>query len=276
MFLSSRFLKLGYELQQWMVMRKIIVTFFSILVLGTTAFSQSGFDNEELLGIVYNKEFTFDFRFHTNGIFSFAYNRAKIKSYYKTNFFQVEVGTLKHPKESKNNNRIISFQNNPGGSYSFGKQNSLFLARGGYGQKRYFSEKQNRKGVAIGISYMGGVTLGVLKPYYLDLKVNQDGNPIFVRTPYTEEYADEFLDVFSIINSSGFKYGWNDLSFVPGGHAKIGVHLDWGAYDEFVKGLEFGFMLDVFYKKVPIMIGEDNKMAFLNVYLSIQLGKRSN
>ncbi len=259
-------------------MRHIITTTLLLIFLTCSSVAQSGFETEETYGVIYNKELTFDFRLHTNGIFALAMNKAKIKTYYRTTFYQVELGTLKHPKESRNNNRSLgSFQNNPGGAYVFGKQNSLFVARGGWGEKRYFSEKQERRGVAVGMSYMGGVTLGVLKPYYLDLKVNQDGDLIFVRTPYTEQYADAFLDTGNIINSSGFRYGWNDLSVIPGGHAKIALHLDWGAFDEFVKALEFGFMLDVYYKKVPIMVEQaDNQMAFLNVYLAFQFGKRSN
>jgi hypothetical protein len=260
-------------------MKGAITTTILFLAFCLTGFSQSeesGFDNEELKGVVYSKEFTVDMRIHTNGYFALALNKAKIKTYYKTNFYQLEVGVLKHPKESRNNERFISFQNNPAGAYSLGKQNSFFQIRGGMGQKRYFSEKQGEGGLAIGISYMGGITAGFVKPYYLDLVVERDDELLFVSTGYNDEYAAEFLSIGNIINSSGFAKGWKGLSVIPGAHAKIGVHLDWGAYDEFVKAIEFGFMLDVYYKKVPIMISERNKMAFLNVYFAIQLGKRSN
>lgn len=254
-----------------------IITISLLLVL--PAFSQTGFEDEDLKGVVYNKEVTVDFRLQTNGYLSIALNKARIKTYYKTNYYQLELGILKHPKESRNvntKNQLILGEYQ-GGAYSFGKQNSMLVARGGYGQKRYFSEKQSERGLAIGISYMGGITLGVLKPYYLDLLVQGDGSAVeFVQTPYTEEYATEFLNVNNIINSSGFRHGWNGLSVVPGAHAKLGVHLDWGAYDEFVKALEFGFMIDAFYKKVPLMITENNKVLFVNVYLAVQFGKRSN
>lgn len=259
-------------------MYKLLIVTISLL-LSLPIIAQTGFDNEELKGVVYSKEFTVDFRMHTNGYLAIALNKARIKTWYKTNYYQIEVGILKHPKESRNlntKNQLIlgEFQ---GGAYTFGKKNSMFLVRGGYGQKRYFSEKQNEKGLAIGISYMGGFTLGILKPYYLDLLVSEDGSSVeFVQTGYTEEYATEFLDVNSIINSSGFRHGWAGLSVVPGAHAKVGVHLDWGAYDEFVKALEFGVMVDAFYKKVPLMVSENNKIVFVNVYLAVQFGKRSN
>ncbi len=238
---------------------------------------ESGFEQEELKGIVYNKELTLDLRVHTGGLLAIALNRARIKTYYKTTFYQLELGRLRHPKESKNNDLGITYQGFSSSSYTFGKQNSFYLLRGGYGEKRYFSEKQDRRGVALGVSYMVGATLGLLKPYYLDVRINDgDGNYSIQRIPYSEENEDAFLDVYNILGSSGFKYGWKEISPMPGINAKVGVHLDWGAFDQFVKAMEFGFMIDAFYKKVPIMVTEKNKFLFVNVYLALQIGKRSN
>ena len=70
------------------------------------------------------------------------------------------------------------------------------------------------------------------------------------------------------------------MSIIPGFHAKAGIHLDWGAFDEFVKAIEAGIMLDVFVKRVPILVenvdivNAENRPFFLNLYLNIQLGKR--
>ncbi len=258
------------------MMQRLLIIIISLLFIGIQGFSQTGFEGEEeLKGIVYNKELTFDFRFHTHGFFSLAANKAKIRTYYRTTFYHLEIGTLKHARESKNNDLGISYQGYQSNDYVFGKKNSLWVVRGGYGEKRYFSEKQERKGVAVGISYLGGVTLGLLKPYHLNLRINDgDNNFTLVRTSYNEEVHDDFLDVYNILGSSGFRYGWGGIRPIPGVHAKLGVHLDWGAYDEFVKALEFGFMVDGFYKKVPIMISEDNKFLFVNVYLALQFGKR--
>jgi hypothetical protein len=64
------------------------------------------------------------------------------------------------------------------------------------------------------------------------------------------------------------------LSITPGGHAKAALHLDWGAFDEVIRALEVGIMIDVYAKQVPIMLTEDNKPYFINFYFSAELGKR--
>ena len=90
-------------------------------------------------GIVYNKEMAFDFRINTFRGFSFAVNIGKIVSYDKTRFYHFEFGNLRHPKEFKQNDQ---FSRRFGGqrSFFFGKQNSMFALRGGWGTKKYFSE----------------------------------------------------------------------------------------------------------------------------------------
>ncbi len=255
---------------------KTYLLFFAFLLLSimpAKAQLDGTFDNEELHGLVYDDEFSLDFRLHTSGYLALAMNRAKIKTYYRSTYYQLEVGTLKHFRESRNSG--INIQGSTGRDYIFGKRNSLWLVRGGWGEKRYFSQKADKRGVAIGMSYLGGASLGILKPYYLNLRVSDgDGNFEIVSSGYSEEIHDEFLTVTNILGASGFKYGWSEISVMPGLHGKIAVHLDWGAYDELVKALEFGFMIDAYYKRVPLMITEDNSPVFINVFLALQFGKR--
>ncbi len=240
--------------------------------------AQSNFDNTVQKGIIYDKEFTLDFKIHTNGYFSLGANIATIKAYNKTQFYHFEIGNLKHSRESSQKLDFFptfqsSLNTNP---FIYGKQNNLYALRAGWGEKRYYSEKGNYKGVALGISYSGGLSLGLLKPYYLDLLRFEDntGPATISSEPYSEDNELLFLDINRINGASGFSYGWDELRVIPGGYLQAGVHLDWGAFDKFVKGLEIGFMLDVYSKKVPIMVIEDNRFLFMNVYLTLQLGKR--
>ncbi|MEL6925129.1 MAG: hypothetical protein AAFO94_13865, partial [Bacteroidota bacterium] len=220
-----------------------------------------------------------DFRLHTNG-YAMAANIGKIKSYYLTTYYHFEVGELKHHKEI----RLNDFNSNPPitttRSYVFGKQNNLFVVRAGYGRKRYFSEKAKRKGLAVGINYQLGPSIGLLKPYYLEVTNpidNDGGRTLSIR--YSEDNSDLFLDKSKIQGASGFLKGWNDVSINPGAQAKFALHFDWGAFDEIVKAFEAGIMADFYFRKMPIMvenelIDAENRPFFINLYLTLQFGKR--
>lgn len=248
--------------------------------------------NPNMQGVVYNKESTFDMTLHTTGFgVAFAANFGTIKTYYKTKYYHFQIGELRHPKEERQSSDFNTPFN--GGqsskSFFFGKKNSLYVLRAGVGIKRYLSEKAEEKGLAIGFSYEGGVTMGMLKPYYLELlyPISDPGGPstgnFDIRSEkYSSENANMFLDANgnSIYGSSGFTKGLNEIRPIPGVHFKMGAHFDWGAFDEMVKAVEAGFMIDVFFKKIPLMIenesivNAENRPFFVNLYITLQLGKR--
>jgi hypothetical protein len=228
-------------------------------------------------GIIYNKEYSYDFKLHTRG-FAIGYSRAKIKNYYSTPYYHIEAGELHHHREKRQN---FDFPRSAVGGFSFrpfvfGKQNNLYVVRAAYGEKRYLTEKADYKGVAVGISYEIGATLGLVKPYYLELFRMGDGSSL---QTYSEKYATQnakdFLDINKINGSSSFFKGWSELKITPGANAKIALHLDWGAFDQYVKAVDVGIMADVFAKKIPIMITEDNRPFFINAFVNLQLGKRN-
>ncbi len=228
-------------------------------------------------GIVYNKELAFDFRINTFRGFSFAVNVGKIISYDKTRFYHFEFGNLRHPKEFKQNDQ---FSRRFGGqrSFFFGKQNSMFALRGGWGTKKYFSEKASTRGVAVGISYEIGPSIGILKPYYLEIIKSIDAPPVEER--YTPENQDVFLDVNRVQGAAPFSKGITELAFLPGAQAKFSFHFDWGAFDEYVKAMDIGIMGDFYLKKADILVddgleGVQNRQFFINLFVSLQLGKRS-
>jgi hypothetical protein len=200
----------------------------------------------------------------------------KLQTYYRTKYWQLELGELKHAKEFKQNfDSPSSLNGRVAKAFKYGKQNNLFVLRGGIGSKRYFSEKAKHKGVAVGIAYEAGATLGILKPYYLELRP-PDGNFSYPAR-YTEENAATFLDINRIHGASAWGKGFGQLSLLPGAHARFSVHFDWGAFDEYLKSFEGGIMVDAFAKKAPIMVerpGVENNFLFLNLFLNLQFGKR--
>ncbi|MFK8058336.1 MAG: hypothetical protein AB8F78_19580 [Saprospiraceae bacterium] len=248
----------------------------SLLVVGFTASAQEvlmpkAYENTNV-GIVYDREVSFPMTIHTNG-FHAAVNVGKLKSYYKTSYMGVSLGHLKHPREYKRADPGSRFQGRS--SYVFGKQNSLIPVRAYKGWKRYYSGKDKRRGVALGTSFEVGLTAGLVKPYVLFIarEGNSDGteNRLFTY----DENPEAFADRERIEGAGGLRRGWSNLSILPGINAKAALHLDWGAFDELMRAVEAGIMVDVFPRNVDLLIPPaDNTPLFINFYLALHLGKR--
>ncbi|MEM9921725.1 MAG: hypothetical protein AAF990_26720 [Bacteroidota bacterium] len=265
-------------------MKNIFCSLIFVLFIFSAAYGQNTIQprsmNFENKGLVFNKELAVDLRIHTNRGLALAVNVGQIKTYYKTRYYHFEIGELRHPKEQR---QSFDYPSWGGGktsrSFILGKINNLYAIRAGIGEKRYFSEKAKRKGLAIGVNYEGGFTLGLLKPYYLEIiRSVEPGSPRYlVSEKYNEENRNIFLDENRIYGSSGFTKGLSELGIRPGAHFKASIHFDWGAFDEFVKAIEAGIMGDIFLQKVPIMAdvdGAENRPFFINLFISLQLGKR--
>ena len=246
------------------------LTILALTILGLSQVHAQKLDNN-IKGIVYDRETTFDMRLHTFG-YAANIDFGKLKTYYKTTFYQFGLGELKSNKEVSRSSEFGGANQTSLTGFSYGKQNACFALRAGYGSKIYFTEKASKNGVALGMSYAGGVTIAMMKPYYLEI-VTGDRSPN-IDVKYTPSTAAQFLDLTMIRGRSNFFTGIGETTFIPGLHGEIAVHLDWGAFDEFLRAVEAGIMLDVFPKKVPIMINQLNRPYFLNLYASVQLGKR--
>jgi hypothetical protein len=228
--------------------------------------------------IVYETERIFNFHVHTNG-FAADYAIGTIETWYKSSYYYFGIGSLKHPKEHAQNFKLFNrgFSSQSSKSFIYGKQNRFYAIRAGIGKRKLFSEKARRKSIVVGVSYEYGPTIGILKPYYLKLKRFDDGGsePIISAEKYSSDNADIFLDGDLIFGGAEFRHGMDELKIRPGVHGKVGVNFSWGSNDRMIKAIEAGVMADLFFTEVPIMITEQNRPYFINLYLTLQLGKRS-
>ncbi len=222
-------------------------------------------------GVIYKKERSFDMAIQSNG-FYVGYNKAKINKFYYSNYFHIDLGKLKDPREQK-----INQANLPGsfiGNYIYGKRNDLWNLRIGRGYNRYLSEKSRKKGVAVALRLEGGLLLGLLKPYYIKVRERVDNVSNIIDLKYSEDKKDQFLTRENILGASSSIRGIGELSIKPGAFGRIGIAFDPGAYEKIVRSLMFGLSVDLYSGRVPIMANEKNRFIFANFYLALQFGKR--
>lgn len=258
-----------------MPMPRLLLCCLAITLFALNSRAQGSLVPSTNVGIIYNEETTFNLRVSTNRSLAMGVEFGRLRTYNKTKTWTLSLGELKHPKEQRQNSAPRA--SNAFRPFVYGKRNSLFVLRAGWGAKRYFSEKAKHKGVAVGISYSIGPSLGLLKPYYLALAYGSDLNTSFriIHQKYSEGNADIFLDNARILGASPFTRGLGECSFLLGGNASLAYHMDWGAFDEMVKAMDIGIMVDLFSKSAPIFVSNtQNKQLFINFFVNLQFGKR--
>lgn len=251
---------------------KLPLIIFSFLFIAISATQVTG---QSKKGVVYDKEMSGGLQIMPNG-WSLLGQYGILQTYYKTRLYTLEFGELKSAREKRQTPQIQRGNPtfNPSSGYIFGKQNNFYSLKAGFGEKYYLSEKAARKGVAVGLSYSFGPSLGLIKPYYLEIARSEPGQQPTTNIKYSEATAVEFLSPSLIYGSASSALGLDELSIAPGAFAKFGVHLDWGAYDETLKALEVGISADMYFKNIPIMVSDDNQPYFINVYAAAIFGKR--
>ena len=225
---------------------------------------------EEEGALVYNKQGAFGFKFNTDG-WGMFYERGKYKTINKTSLWWIELGEHKHPKEEK-----VPTISASGGflivsSYIYGKQNNFYNLKLGFGEQRLIGGKGNKNGVAVSAIYGGGLTAGLLKPYYLEIQ-NPSTN-LQEQIKY-DNNDNLFLDPTIILGRGGLTKGFGEMKFVPGAHVRTALRFDYGRYNEVLSALEVGLNAEYYSKKMPILLLNKERSFFFNAYVALTFGKR--
>lgn len=214
--------------------------------------------------LVYRKQNIFGVQLRTNGYGAF-YEIGRMKTNRKTNIYRIDICEVKDHKEEKQVRGNGFLFGNP---FIYGKINYFYPVTLGFGQQYILGQKGNKNGVAVALIYNAGVSLGLLRPYYVDIS---DGSGQEKSIKYEEDSAS-FVDF--PISSSGLGKGWSEIKVKPGGFAKVAMRFDYGRFNESVTALEIGMSLDAYASKIPIMLDQKESRLFFQAYVSLLFGKR--
>lgn len=230
--------------------------------------------NEQEIGTQYGHEFDLGGRLTTQG-WSAYLEYEKRSSETTSTLFQLEFGEIKDSKEdkqAKSLGRDAFGYAYSGHAFVYGKRNIFYQTRLGIGQRRLVGGKGNKNGVEVSALYLGGISLGLVKPYYLELYDADNSGTYYAK--YTEENAEDFLNYNNIVAGPGFGRGWSEVEVVPGVYGRIGMRFDWAEFNEFVSAVEVGLDGEFYSKKVQIMVHNPSKQFFYGAYVSLLFGKR--
>jgi hypothetical protein len=219
----------------------------------------------------FQKQSVLSIKVHHDG-YGFIYEKGKSTSAYKSSIFQIEFAEKQHPKEQKQSS--TSFSNTGfalfGRPFIYGKQNIFYQTKFGLGQQIMIAGKGNKNGVAVFATFVGGASLGIERPYYMEYNTGNGTSKI----NFTEENRNLFLNPQLIIGGTGLQMGWNQLKFNPGAYAKAGLRFDWARFNHQVSALEFGFGFDYFTKQVVQMVDVEGRSFFPTGYIGLVFGNR--
>jgi hypothetical protein len=226
---------------------------------------------EEEGALIFNKQNAFSIHLNTDG-WGFRFEKGKYKTITTTNITWLEFGERKHPKEE----RIPTLSSSGGfiliSNYIYGKQNNFYYLNLGFGQQKLIGGKGNKNGIAVSAIYGGGLTAGLLKPYYLEVKDPVTGGSEQIKYDGTNEST--FLDPNEILGKGGLFKGFGEMKVVPGAHAKLALRFDYGRYNELLSAIEVGVNASYYSQKMPILLLNEEKNFFFNAYAAFTFGRR--
>lgn len=221
--------------------------------------------------IVYSNQNSVHLAIHSQGI-GLGFKIGRIKTIDKTVNWEAEVVSLHSLKEIKTIN-VTEYFTRP---YVYGKLNSVFVARFGYGQENRIFGKPYWGGVETRWTYEFGASLALLKPYYYYVSVYQQGNDGNYQEVIEEQTFDNSGQWLGIIGKAAFTKGIGETKFSPGAHASVGLSFEFGKQRTRVQAIQVKAIAEGFPMGVPIMDGQRNKWFYLTLHLSYNWGSRFN
>ncbi len=234
-----------------------------IFIFGVVALNAQGELNEQQK-VFFRNERSYAVLLNSDGI-GLSFRKAKRIDYLNKNILEIEIGTLKHPREYKTSNPYTQST----GTFVFGKLNSVIYLRGSIGHQHELYKKADLGGIAIRYFYSAGPVLSIYKPIYYRVLYPVSSNEF--------ELKDEKFNVSialpqDIYSKASFIKGLNETKVLPGVFAKGGFNFEYSKEDKVIHAIEIGAQVNAFPKKIPIMASNDNKTIFFSFFVSYRFG----
>jgi len=222
--------------------------------------------NEKLM-VRISKEIWLGATVHSSG-FALNYGMSKFKTFKKKSLINVDLVSINHDKDYK---IFGSFDENAK-KFIFGKFNSLYTVRFGFGNRKILYEKLRENGLQISMNYTVGPSVGLVKPVFLEVfKYDFSGRIAGIAT---ERYYPELHNFYNIYGRASWAAGLMETKINPGMFFKFGLDFDYSSNRDIINSLEVGACLDVFSKPVILMVENNNYRFYPSVYINCSIGNK--
>lgn len=197
--------------------------------------------------------------------------------YKVTGFWTLSFSEIKHDKQIKEQAASNAYPQlgNPS-PFVFGKINNLYTFQLGYGRDVLVLPGVAEGNISISFRYDGGISLAMLKPYYLKLiYLDNAGNvPYLKEEQYSSANADKFLNSGAVLGASKWGKGLNEIEYVPGLYLEGAVSITPGKAKAFIQLITLGINGAYYAKSLPIMADEKAFAYQISLFAGLSIGKR--
>jgi len=232
----------------------LVITLLVISSLAATAQTQDSYE--------YQSEFIWGINKNSSGglIGGFVFKKARKLNDRMLETFGLELMNVKHSQEMKRSSQF-------GNYFIFGKSHYLYAIRPQYGRDFIIFKKAPQQGVEVKIITAAGPSIGIVAPYYVELRT--DGGGPTRHVPYTPDIA--FND---ILGTGNLFEGLNESGLQVGANFKAAMNFELGTVKSQVTGFEAGFLVDAYVNKVVLMPSASNRAVYPTVFFTLFYGSR--
>lgn len=220
--------------------------------------------------IVYSRLTTTHLAIHTQG-FGLGFKTGRIRTINRTTLWEGELISLHALNEIKTIN-LANYYTRP---YIYGKLNSTYVLRFGYGEERRIFGKPYWGGVETIWTFEAGASLALLKPYYYYVVIYAPSSQGYEQI-IEEQTFEQHSQWGEIVGKAPFTKGLGETRFSPGIHASAGLKFELGKSRTHVQAIHIKAVAEGFPLGVRIMDGQRNPWFYLTLHLSYCWGSRFN
>ena len=200
------------------------------------------------------------------------------KTNYKWNrIWQVGFSEIKHEKQTKQKGKNYPQFGNAT-PYVFGKINNLYTLQVGYGHEKLLLPSVLEGNTSVCIRYNVGLSLAMLKPYYLKLIYME--NIGGVDTSHLEEHkysptdSARFLTPSTIFGSSRWSKGLGEINYIPGAYFEVAFTILPGKPKTFIQAITLGINGAFYADMLPLMANAEAYRWQASAFAGLAIGKR--
>ncbi len=237
-------------------MKNILILLFLLSVLILKTYAQGELQDDEDV-IAFRNERSLNLAFNTNG-WGADFRFGTFINGFTSSIFQLEANTIKHEKEKKYSS-VIDSKNR----YAYGKVNTCFDVRAGFGIQRQLYNKKDVGSVEIRMYTVVGPVLAFMKPIYYNIKDT---------TERLEKYMPSHQPGI-ILGKAPFNVGLEETKLNPGGFARIGIGFEHGSYKRALRSLDIGASFTVYLREMELIADKTQNSRFaINLFISYRMG----